>query len=59
VLLPNNTCELVDVTVVRPTCLTELHNSTISGSHVVPLAVAAQADAARHPLYHAECAKHG
>lgn len=58
-LLRNNTRELVDVTVVRPTCLTELRNSTTSGSHVVPLTAAARAKAAKHRLYDAEYARHG
>jgi hypothetical protein len=58
-LLRNNTRELVDVTVVRPTCLTELRGSATAGSHIAPLASATRAEAAKHRLYDAECAKHG
>jgi hypothetical protein len=58
-LLRNNTRELIDVTVKRPTCLTELRHSGAFGPHMVPLATAARAEAAKHKLYDAECAKHG
>ena len=58
-LLRNNTRELIDVTVVRPTSLTELRGSNSSGSHVAPLAAATRAEADKHKLYDAECAKHG
>jgi len=58
-LLRNNTRELVDVTVVRPTCLTQLRGSAATGSHMAPLAAARKAEAHKHTLYDAECALHG
>ena len=52
-------CEqLIDVTVARPTTLTLLRGPASTGSHLQPLAAAAQAEKRKHDTYDAECSKH-
>ncbi|MDR3401982.1 MAG: reverse transcriptase domain-containing protein [Chthoniobacter sp.] len=58
-LIRDNTRQLVDVTVVRPTTLTHLRGPATTGSHLRPLAAADQAEKHKHQTYDAECAKHG
>jgi hypothetical protein len=55
-----STCELVDVTVVRPSQLTLLvHGSESSGSHKQPLVAASRAEKYKHQTYDMECARRG
>jgi len=58
-LIRDNTRQLIDVSVVRPTTLTMLRGSAAGGSHLQPLVAAADAEKLKHATYDAECAKHG
>lgn len=61
-LTRHNNVILIDVTVVRPTSLTNLvHHSrgSIDGPHMHPLFAAHDAEKHKHKTYDAECAKHG
>ena len=54
-----NTCQLIDVTVVRPTTLTLLQRgSATNGAHLRPLVAARHAERRKHQTYDAECARH-
>ena len=55
----DNTRQLIDVTVARPTTLTLLRGPASSGAHLQPLVAAAQAEQRKHATYDAECARHG
>ena len=58
-LVRGSTRQLIDVTVARPTTLTLLRGPASTGSHLQPLAAAAQAEKRKHDTYDAECSKHG
>jgi hypothetical protein len=58
-LVRNNTRQLIDVTVVRPTAPTQLRSSSVAGAHLQPLAAASDAERLKHRKYDAECARHG
>ena len=58
-LIRNNTRELIDLTVVRPTTLTQLRGSATGGAHMQPLVAATRAEKAKHQMYDAECVRHG
>lgn len=58
-LIRDNTRQLIDVTVVRPTTLTRMGGPAAGGAHMQPLIAAAEAEQVKHASYDAECAKHG
>jgi len=58
-LIRDNTRQLIDVTVVRPTSLTRLRGPAASGVHLQPLVAASAAERTKHASYDAECARHG
>ncbi|MDR3736561.1 MAG: hypothetical protein P4L10_13640, partial [Acidobacteriaceae bacterium] len=52
-LIRDNTRQLIDVTVVRPTTLTQLRGPATTGAHLRPLAAASQAEKRKHDTYDA------
>ena len=58
-LIRDNQRLLLDVTVARPTCLTQLRRSAHTSASVIPLAAASDAEKRKHRTYGAECAHHG
>jgi hypothetical protein len=58
-LVRGNVCQLIDVTVVRPTTLTLLRGSSTHGAHLQPLVAAVRAEETKHHTYDVECARHG
>ena len=54
-----NQYELIDVTVARPTTLTQLNASARVNPTTVPLAAACDAEQIKHKKYDEECAHHG
>ncbi|MDR3446587.1 reverse transcriptase domain-containing protein [Dyella sp.] len=58
-LIRDNTRTLVDVTITRPTTMTQLtRGAATTGAHARPLVAAAQAEQQKHQKYDAECARH-
>ena len=60
-LIRDNTRQLIDVTVARPTSMTHLSQSetSINGAHLHPLIAATEAEKYKHRKYDQECSTHG